>query len=90
MESIIRDGIVDHLHVNDVIRSSQHGFMSKRSCLTNLLEYLEDLTKLIDEGNCVDIIYLDFAKAFDKVPHQRLNAKINAALRVSGVQSPLG
>ena len=79
MESIIRDGIVDHLHDNDVIRSTQHGFMSKRSCLTNLLEYLEDLTKLIDEGNCLDIVYLDFAKAFDKVPHQRLIAKINAA-----------
>lgn len=79
MESIIRDGIVDHLHANGTIKASQHGFMSKRSCLTNLLEYLENITKLIDQGNCVDVIYLDFAKAFDKVPHQRLIAKLNAA-----------
>ena len=79
MESLIRDGIVDHLHASDTIRASQHGFMSKRSCLTNLLQYLEDITRLIDEGNCVDAIYLDFAKAFDKVPHQRLLAKVKAA-----------
>ena len=51
---------------------SQHGFMSGRSTLTNLLEYLEVLTKLVDDGHSVDILYLDFAKAFDKVPHQRL------------------
>ena len=53
--------------------------MSRRSCLTNLLEYLEELTRLVDEGNCVDVVYLDFAKAFDKVPHQRLLAKLKAA-----------
>ena len=55
-----------------LINESQHGFMKGRSCLTNLLEYLETVTKLLDEGVPVDIIYLDFAKAFDKVPHARL------------------
>ena len=44
----------------------------------NLLEYLETVTKLLDEGFSVDIIYLDFAKAFDKVPHLRLK-KIRSA-----------
>ena len=78
-ESLIRDGITAHLHMNNVINASQHGFMSKKSCLTNLLEYLEELTRLVDEGNSVDVIYLDFAKAFDKVPHQRLLAKLKAA-----------
>ena len=49
--------------------------MAGRSCLTNLLEYLEELTRLVDEGHSVDIVYLDFAKAFDKVPHMRLIKK---------------
>ena len=75
MESIIRDSIVFHLTENKLINSSQHGFMSRKSCLTNLLEYLEVLTSLVDAGHSVDVIYLDFAKAFDKVPHQRLIKK---------------
>ena len=51
--------------------------MSSKSCQTNLLEYLDVLTKLVDTGYSVDVIYLDFAKAFDKVPHQRLLAKLS-------------
>ena len=39
------------------------------SCLTNLLEFLESVTKWVDEGSPVDVVYLDFQKAFDKVPH---------------------
>ena len=64
-----------HLSKNNLIRSSQHGFMARKSCLTNLLEYLEELTTLVDQGHAVDIVYLDFAKAFDKVPHRRLIMK---------------
>ena len=78
MESLIRDEIVNHLSLNNLIFSSQHGFMARRSCLTNLLEYLEVLTSLIDSCQSVDIIYLDFAKAFDKVPHVRLSTVLNA------------
>ena len=78
MESILRDAIVDHLSVNKLLLPSQHGFMKSKSCLTNLLEYLDTLTKLVDEGHSVDIIYCDFAKAFDKVPHQRLLIKMKA------------
>ena len=78
MESIIRDAIVKHLAENKLLLPSQHGFMKAKSCLTNLLEYLETLTKLVDEGHSVDIIYCDFAKAFDKVPVQRLLIKMEA------------
>ena len=46
--------------------------------LTNLLGYLEVLTKLIDEGHSVDVVYLDFSKAFDKVPHARLIEKLKS------------
>ena len=75
MESLLRDAIVKHLAKYQLIHPSQHGFMKGRSCLTNLLEYLEELTKLMDMGKSVDIVYLDFAKAFDKVPIQRLLSK---------------
>ena len=49
-----------------------------RSCLTNMRCFLEEITKCIDKGSPVDIIYLDFHKAFDKVPHQRLLLKLKA------------
>jgi hypothetical protein len=75
MESLVRDKIVEHLDRNSLIRPSQHGFMSGRSTATNMLVYMEALTKLLDEGHTVDVLYLDFAKAFDKVPHQRLLEK---------------
>ena len=50
--------------------------MPRRSCLTNLLVFLEEVTKYIDNGHPVDAIYLDFQKAFDKVPHKRLLLKV--------------
>ena len=49
-----------------------------KSCLTNLLLYLEDLTKQVDNGCPTDVLYLDFSKAFDRVPHRRLICKIKA------------
>ncbi|CAM5136677.1 unnamed protein product [Natator depressus] len=55
---------------------SQHGFCKGKSCLTNLLEFLEGVNKHVDQGDPVDIVYLDFQKAFDKVPHQRLLRKV--------------
>ena len=78
MESIIRDQVVSHLEINHLIKASQHGFMKNKSCTTNLLEFLEKITKIIDEGDAADIVYLDFSKAFDKVPKKRLLAKIKA------------
>ena len=78
MESIIKDAISIHLESNTLIKGSQHGFSSGRSCLTNLLIYLEQVTSEIDKGVPVDTLYLDFAKAFDKVPHLRLIEKIAA------------
>ena len=78
LESILRDNIVLHLREHNIINKSQHGFWAHRSCLTNLLEFLEVITKLIDEGHNIDIVYLDFSKAFDKVPHARLMSKVRA------------
>ena len=78
MESIIRDCIIEHLKEHKLVKGSQHGFVSGKSCLTNLLLFLEEVTQYIDKGYPVDVIYLDFAKAFDKVPHQRLLLKMKA------------
>ena len=75
MEMVICDAIVEHLKQHDLIRRSQHGFMRGRSTMTNLLAYLEELTKIMDEGHSLDVVYLDFSKAFDKVPIQRLLRK---------------
>ena len=57
---------------NNIIKESQHGFMHEKSCLKNLLEFLDKITKGFDDHNPVDAIYHDFSKAFDKVPHRRL------------------
>lgn len=75
-ESILRDALVDYLEKNALLHECQHGFRRGRSCLTNLLIFLDKVTRAVDEGDDVDIIYLDFAKAFDKVPHQRLVMKM--------------
>ena len=79
LESLIKDAMISHLLDNYVLAPSQHGFLPGKSCLSNLLEYIFDLTKLVGEGKPMDIFYLDFAKSFDKVSHQRLIAKVKAA-----------
>ena len=75
---------MDFLIKHKLINSSQHGFLKSKSCLTNLLCFFEEITKWVDEGSPVDIIYLDFQKAFDKVPHQRLILKLKShGIRIS-------
>ncbi len=76
LESMLRDVLMEHLERNKLINQSQHGFMQKKSCGTNLLKFLEKVTREVDEGKPVDVIFLDFAKAFDKVPKERLLQKL--------------
>ena len=78
MESIIKDAMIQMLYQFKLIRDSQHGFTKGRSCLTNLLDFLEEVSVTMDVGLPVDVVYLDFAKAFDKVPHKRLSKKLQA------------
>ena len=78
LETIIREKIVKHLEENNLIKDTQHGFRSKRSCLTNLLDFFNDVYDMYDKTKAVDIIYLDFQKAFDKVSHKRLLEKLKA------------
>ena len=76
LESIVKDNIIARLDRFDLIRASQHGFTSGRSCLTSLFEVFEFVLHSVDNGHAVDVIYLDFQKTFDKVPHQRLLRKL--------------
>jgi hypothetical protein len=78
LENIIKEEVMDHLLTQDLINDSQHGFLPGRSCATNLTIFLDAATKIIDEGKSAYIFYLDFAKAFDKVPHRRLMVKVRA------------
>ena len=67
------------VHVRHILLNwYQHRFLKARSCLTNVSCFFEEITKLVNEESPVDIIYLDFKKAFEKVPHQRLLFKLKA------------
>ena len=76
MESIVRDQVVGHMASNNLFSDAQHGFISGRSCSTNLIAVLDKWSEALDNGLPVDAIYLDFAKAFDSVPHIRLLTKL--------------
>jgi len=78
VESVVRDELVQHLDKHNLIYGTQHGFRKGYSCTTNLLVFLESVTASIDAKHNVDTIYLDLAKAFDKVPHHRLMSKLKA------------
>ena len=75
METLLRDKIVSFLKETIFIRNAQHGFRHKRSYLTNLLDFYNDIFNTYDETKAVHIIFLDFPKSFDKVPHTRLLKK---------------
>jgi len=76
MKRIIKDRMLEHLMKHHMINDSQHGFLPQRSCLTNLLDFLDYVHRNVGKGEDVDTIYLDFQKAFDKVPHKRLLVKL--------------
>jgi len=85
LESLVRDYIMKNMQANNLFSKFQFGFMSGRSTTLQLLHVLENWTKTMDEGGTVDCIYLDFAKAFDKVPHRRLLLK----LKNFGISDPV-
>ena len=75
-EKIVVKDIMQYLEQNQILYIKQHGFRSNRSCETQLLNLVHELSEKLDAGNQVDMVFLDFAKAFDTVPHQRLISKL--------------
>ncbi|XP_066925066.1 uncharacterized protein [Clytia hemisphaerica] len=76
MEKILKTHIMTYLDQEKLLSSKQHGFINRRSTVTQLLNYLDASAEDIGNGKAVDAIYFDFAKAFDSVPHQRLLIKL--------------
>lgn len=77
-EKILRKHIVDFMNANELFNNNQHGFRSGRSCLSQLLEHLDQIIDILEEGGNVDVIYLDFSKAFDKLDFKIVLKKIKA------------
>lgn len=76
MEKIIRAVMMDHLTDNNLLAKEQHGFVNGKSCCSNLLEALDFITRAYAAGIDIDIIFLDFAKAFDSVSLIKLCLKL--------------
>jgi len=76
MESIIRDNIIKHFKENNFFSQKQFGFIKGRSTVSQLLKMLDEWTEILEYGGHIDVVYTDFEKAFDKVPHKRLINKL--------------
>jgi Reverse transcriptase (RNA-dependent DNA polymerase) len=78
METIIRDVMVNYLDEHDLLCKHQHGFRKKHSTGLQILECFNDWTEAIEAGDCVDVCYVDFARAFDTVSIPKLLHKLSA------------
>ena len=77
-EKVIRNKLVSFLQENNLLNGSQHGFTAGRSCLSQLLDHHNKILNLLEDGMNIDSVYLDFAKAFDKVDHNIVLQKLSS------------
>ena len=85
-ERVVRRALVTYLEHQDVLPEGQHGFREQRSTLTQLLSHWDQVIDLLEQGQTVDVIYTDFAKAFDKC---ETNVLLHT-LRDCGVKGKMG
>lgn len=78
MERLLKSKMIIYLNTNSLLNPDQHGFLNGKSCTTNLLEAFDSITETLNRGFIAIIIYLDFAKAFDLVPHKGLALKLTS------------
>jgi hypothetical protein len=76
VEHIIHSHLMTHLEFKNNLTDFQHGFRKNRSCEAQLINTIKDLAAGIDNSTQINAILLDFSKALDKVPHQRLLRKL--------------
>ena len=76
-EHIIVSNIPRHVEEHDILTDCQHGFRTRRSCETQMITLVRELAESLDNSRQVEMIILDFSKAFDWVPHQRLLKKLH-------------
>ena len=76
LEHVMASNMMDHLESNNILYEMQHGFRSNRSCESQIISHAHQLAQNNDKNIQTDLIIMDFAKAFDKVPHKRLISKL--------------
>ena len=85
-EKVMRKTIVEYMEEHSLFNQSQHGFRFGRSCLSQLISHYDSILELLEKGGNVDVIYIDFAKAFDKVDFGITLNKLNAL----GIKGKIG
>jgi hypothetical protein len=84
LERVLRKQIVNHLEENNLMDPDQHGSRRNRSCLSQLLEHHDEVLKLMEGGGNIDVIYANFAKAYDKIDHLKMLEKMKNQFGISG------
>ncbi|OWF41080.1 RNA-directed DNA polymerase from transposon BS [Mizuhopecten yessoensis] len=77
LETIVRETIIKYMHTNKLFSKKQFGLIQGRSTVLQLIQVIDHWMKILDARGCIDVLYCDFMKAFDKVPHHRLVLKMS-------------